>query len=322
MNRIGWKTGKMFFLIVFVLSSMAVLSYAQEYPTKPINFIMPTTIGTVPRALLEDAKKFIDQPFVITVKAGGGGTVAMTALAKEKPDGYTIAMATPLPLVVIPQLRKMNYSLEDFDPVMTFSNSVAGLVVRADSPWKTMKDLVEYAKKNPRKIRCSVSSGVGNFKEVALRCIAKKEGIDWIYVPYPTDDGPGLTDLLGGHIEVLSAGPIWVPHVQAGKLRVLSVYMRSRMRSFPDVPTLEELGYGLSLEVPLAVFAPKGTPPSIVKKLDSVFRKGMDEPGFMQTVKNSNYEILYYNSEDTKKWFEKAKILWASLIKEYNIPAE
>ena len=322
MERKVWKTARIVLLFFLVFIMMPVLSHAQEYPTKPINFIMPTTIGTVPRALLEDAKKFIEQPFVITVKAGGGGTVAMTALAKEKPDGYTVAMATPLPLVVIPQLRKMSYSLEDFTPITTFSQSVAALVVRADSPWNTLKDLVEYTRKNPRKVRCSVSSGVGNFKEVALRCIAKKEGIDWIYVPYPTDDGPGLTDLLGGHIEVLSAGPVWVPHVKAGKLRILAAYMHHRMKSFPDVPTLEELGYGLSLEVPLAVFGPKGTPQAIVKKLDSVFRKALDEPGFIQTVKNSNYELVYYNPEDSKKWFDSARVLWASLIKEYNIPAE
>ncbi len=87
MKRRDWKTSKIFPLIVLALSLMPVLSYAQKYPAKPINFIMPTTIGTVPRALLEDAKKFIEQPFVITVKAGGGGTVAMTALAKDSHQG-------------------------------------------------------------------------------------------------------------------------------------------------------------------------------------------------------------------------------------------
>ena len=108
MKHEDWKTPGIILLLLSVLMMMPVLSQAQEYPTRPINFILPTTIGTVPRALLEDAKKFIEQPFVISVKAGGGGTVAMIGLAKEKPDGYTVAMATPLPLVVIPQLRKMS----------------------------------------------------------------------------------------------------------------------------------------------------------------------------------------------------------------------
>ena len=322
----GWKTRKMVLLFGLAVILMPVLSHTQEYPRKPITLFSPTIPGNsmdvVTRALLEDAKKFLGQPFIVVTKSGGGGTIAMTALAKEKPDGYTLGMCTPLPVVVTPLLRKMSYALEDFTPVLIFADSVAGLVVRADAPWKTLKDLVEYGRANPRKIKCAIASGTGNFKEIAVRVIAQKEQIDLIFVPYSGDDSPGFTDLLGGHIEVLSAGPIWVPHARAGKVRPLVTYMSKRLKSFPDVPTLEELGYGLSLEVPLAIVSPKGTPPSVVKKLDGALHKAMDEPGFKETISSLNYQFAYYNSDDAKKWLKKTKELWTNLIKEFNIPKE
>jgi tripartite-type tricarboxylate transporter receptor subunit TctC len=326
MMRENWKTTGMVFLFGLVLVLMPVLSHAQEYPSKPINVLIPTTPGNgqdvITRALLEDAKKLINQPLIPVNKPGGGGTIALVALAKEKPDGYTIGMTSTLPLIIIPQLRKMLYSMDDFVPILIFSEPSAAIAVRADSPWKTLKDLVEYARKNPRKIRCAVGSGTGNVKEIAMRVIAQKEQVDWIYVNYGEGDSPGLTDLLGGHIEVLSAGPVWVPHVQAGKLRLLASYMRKKLSTFPDVPTLQDLGYGWCLDLPMAFVAPKGTPLPIIKKLDSVFRKAAEEPGFKQTLKNLNYETSYYNSEETRKLYEENLKVWADAIKRFNIPKE
>lgn len=299
---------------------------SQQYPTKPIQVLIPVAPGNgqdiVTRALIEEAKKFIEQPFIPVNKPGGGGTVTLIALAKEKPDGYTLANSTLLPLVIIPQLRKMTYAVEDFEPVLIFSEPSAAIAVRADSPWKTLKDLVAHAKANPRKVRCAVGSGTGNVKEIAMRVVAQKEQIDWIYVHYSQGDAEGLTDLLGGHIEVLSAGPVWVPHVQAGKLRLLASYTRKKLSLFPDVPTFEELGYGWTLDLPLAILAPKGTPQPIIKRLEGVFRKAADEPAFRQTLKNLNYEFSYFSSEESKKVFAEAKTLWAETIKRFNIPRE
>lgn len=302
------------------------LSPAQEYPSRPITVIVTTGAGNtydiLVRALCDEAKKSLGQPFIYENKAGAGGTVGLTSLSKAKPDGYTLAVCTPSPLVRVTQLRKMSYSLEDFVPIMLFGDSVTGLVVRADSGWKTLKDVVEYGKKNPKKLRCAASSSPGSPKEIALRYIAKQEGIDWLYVPYAEGDGPALTDLLGGHIEVISAAPIWKPHVQAGTLRLLAVYLRKRLAEYPNVPTLVELKYDYVNDSPYGILAPKGTPPSIVKKLDNALHKAQDEPGFRTAMKNLETEVIYVNSEDSRKQYEDMRTRWADIIKQFNIPVE
>lgn len=326
MKRKGLRTSEMVLLfgLVMVLL-MPVLSHAQAFPTKSITVVEGSVAGAatdvLPRALCDDCKPYMKYPFVFVVKGGGAG-ITNEYVARSKPDGYNICSVTPLGIVVTPLLRKGLKRLEDFIVINLYTKSVSGLVVRADSPWKTMKDLVEYARKNPRKIRSAVSTGTGNFKETVLRIIAKKEGIDWIYVPHSGGDPGGLTDLLGGHIEALSAGPVWVPHVEAGRLRLLVAYNSKRLTKFPDIPTLADLGYGFSLDVPLAFIAAKGTPAPIVKKIDEIFRKGYNGPGFKTVEKNYNYEPLYMGPEEATKWYYDCLAFWQRTIKEYDIPSE
>ena len=324
MEKKGWKISKMIFLSGFLFLMIPALCYAQQYPTKPINILINKapggTLDIPTRIVASKAEKFLGQPFILSNNGGGGGSVALGIIAKEKPDGYHLVATSSSTLIRVPQFRTVTYKLEDFDPIMYFAAPQTGLAVRADSPWKTLKEFVEYAKKNPRKVTYA-TSGAGSAMHLAMEYIAKQEGIEWIHVPYP-GEAPALTALLGGHVTAVSDSTGWVPHVQQGTLRLLCTHGERRMKTFPDVPILLELGYNYFNEVVFLFVAPKGTPPSIVKKLDEAFHKAMDDPEFIQTMAKFEIEVAYRNSADTKKYLEDAYVSIGKMITELKIPKE
>jgi len=320
MKRKGWKI----ISLSGILFLIPILSSAQSYPTKPINILVGFapggTMDISTRVLASKAEKFLGQPFIISNNGGGGGSVALGIVAKEKPDGYYLAGCTSTGLIRIPQFRPVPYKLEDFIPIMHFGAPQTGLVVKADSPWKTLRELVEYAKKNPGKVTYS-STGVGSPMHLAMEYVAKQEGIQWTHVPYPGST-PALTALMGGHVTAQSGSTEWIPQVRAGEVRLLATHGEKRMKIFPDVPTFRELGYDFINETVFMAAAPKGTPSPIVKKLEEAFHKVMDDPDFIQAMERMEIEITYRNSEDTKKYLEEAYARLGKMIVELKIPKE
>ena len=324
MKQTGWKTKGVFFLFGFFLFLFPTLSLAQDFPTKPINILITFSPGGSAdpsmRLLASKTEKFLGQPFIISNNGGGGGSVAMAILAKEKADGYRLAGCSSTSLIRIPQFRTVPYKLEDFVPIMHFGAPPSGLVVKADSPWKTLKEFVEYAKKNPGKVTYS-SMGIGSPMHLAMEYIAKQEGIQWTHVPFP-GSGPAFLALLGGHVTAESGSSESFPHVREGTIRLLATHHEKRWKSFLDVPTFREMGYDFINESVFMFAAPKGTPPSIVKKLDEAFRKGMDDPEFIQTMEKLEIEVGYRNSEDLKKYLEEAYVRLGKMIRELKLPKE
>jgi tripartite-type tricarboxylate transporter receptor subunit TctC len=320
MKRKGWE---IIFLsgIIFLIP---ILSSAQPYPTKPINILVGFapggTMDISTRVLSSKAEKFLGQPFLISNNGGGGGSVALGIVAKERSDGYYLAGCTSTGLIRIPQFRPVPYKLEDFVPIMHFGAPQTGVVVKADSPFRTFKDLVEYAKKNPGKVTYS-STGVGSPMHLAMEYVAKQEGIQWTHVPYPGST-PALTALMGGHVTAQSGSTEWIPQIRAGEVRLLATHGEKRMKIFPDVPTFRELGYDFINETVFMVAAPKGTPSPIVKRLEEAFHKAMDDPEFIQVMEKMEIEITYRNSEDTKKYLEEAYARLGKMIIELKIPKE
>jgi putative tricarboxylic transport membrane protein len=305
------------FICGLLLALIPVGLFAQDFPTKPVNLIVTFapggTLDVSTRILATKAEKFLGQPVIVSNVGGGGGSVALAQVATKKPDGYTITSCTSTGLIRIPQLRDVPYGPDDFIPVMHFASVQSGVVVKSDSPFKTFKDLIEFARKNPGKVTYA-TSGAGSPMHIAMEFVAMKEGIKWTHVPQ-TGGAPGLTAVLGGHVTAMSDSTEWLPHVKEGSLRLLVTHGEKRMKIFPDVPTLRDLGYDFINETVFMIAAPKGTPAPVIKKLDESFRQAMDDPQFIETISAIAFEVSYRNSADTKKYLDDAYIRFGEMIK-------
>lgn len=295
------------------------------YPTKPINLLIGYAPGGVAdiseRFMASKAEKFLGQPIVVSNNGGGGSSVATGIIATKPPDGYNILGCASTALVRIPQFRPVPYKFDDLIPVMHFAKPVmTPVVVPANSPWKTFKDLVEHAKKNPGKLTYS-TTGVGSPMHLAMEYVAKQEGISWTHVPYP-GSVPALTALLGNHVSFQVGAGESIPYVTAGTLRYLAVVDEKRVQRFPNVPTLRELGYDIFNESVFMFAVPKGTPPAIVAKLEAAFQKAMSDPEFESVMDKVEFEGTFRNSADTRKYLLSAQERIGRLIHELKIPTE
>jgi tripartite-type tricarboxylate transporter receptor subunit TctC len=326
MKERGWTKGRTLFLCGIFLFLIPAFLAAQPYPTRPINI----TIGFSPggavdpavRGLAAATEKYLSQPFVLSNRGGGGGSIALSIVAKEKPDGYHLVGTSTSGIIYVPHFSEVSYKLDDFIPIVMFAKTPhIGLIVKSSSPWKTLKEFVEYAKKNPGAVNYG-TSGVGSPQHLAMEYIAKQEHIQWTHVPYK-GSSEAFMALLGGHITAQSGGIHEIQdHVKAGTVRILAVHGEQRMKNLPDVPALHEAGYNFSGEIYLVLETPKGTPPAIVKRLEEAFRKGTTDPNFIQVMEKMEIEITYRNSEDTKKYLEEAYGRLEQLVKDIKIPKE
>ncbi len=307
-----------FFLLV------PALSLAQEYPTKPINILIGFAPGgavdPAVRALAAASEKYLGQPFVLTNRGGGAGSIALSIGLKEKPDGYHLVGTSTSGIIYVPHFSQVSYKIEDISPILIFANSPhIGLIVKSTSPWKTLKEFVEYAKKNPGAINYG-TSGVVSPQHLPMEYIAKQEKIQWTHVPYK-GSGEAFMALLGGHIAAQSGGVHEIQdHVKSGAVRVLAIHGENRMKGLPDIPTLKEQGYDFTAEIYFLVVAPKGTPPAVVKRLEEAFHKGMEDPNFRKVMENIEIEVVYRGSEDTKKYLMESYGRLEQLVKDIKLP--
>jgi tripartite-type tricarboxylate transporter receptor subunit TctC len=307
---------------LFLLVSASDYSFSQDYPTKPINVLVGFAAGgamdVTSRALGNKAEKFLGQPMIFTNRPGGTGTLAAGIIVSSKPDGYTIAAITQAAFTRTLQLETIPYKLEDFAPIMRYGLAQSGMVVKADSSWKTFKELVEYAKKNPGKVKYG-TLGAWSLPHTSMEIVALKEGVKWTHIPF-AGSAPATTALLGGHIDVGGLSTEFVPHVAAGKLRLLATHGETRMKGFPDVPTFMDLGYDFINDGGFLFVAPKGTPVPIVKKLDDALRKAMDDPEFIKVMEKMLFETSYRDHEGLRRSLEEAYRVHAERIKILKIP--
>jgi tripartite-type tricarboxylate transporter receptor subunit TctC len=297
----------------------------QAYPTKPINLLIGYAPGGVvdisERFLASKAEKILGQPFVVSNNGGGGSSVAYEITARKAPDGYNIVGGASTGLVRIPQFRVVPYQMDDFIPIMHFATPIlTPVVVKSTSPWKTLKELVDYAKKNPGKVTYS-TTGVGSPMHMAMEYVAKQEGITWTHVPFP-GAMPAFTALLGGHVTFQVGAGESVPFIKDGTVRLLANLSQQRVKSWPDTPTLIELGYDFFNESVFMFSAPKGTSKQIIDKLDDAFHKAMADPEFMNVLARVEFEPSYRNSADTRKYLEDAYVRIGRMIQELKIPKE
>jgi tripartite-type tricarboxylate transporter receptor subunit TctC len=303
-------------LLVVVAMFFCAGDARSEYPERNITIMVamapggPTDILT--RALAAGAEKELGKPLVIENKDGGGGSVALSLAANVPPDGYTVCAALNVAVVDTPLMQKVAYRpLKSFTPIMAHSLAEhTALIVKKDAPWKTFEELIAFAKSNPGKIKYS-TAGVGTGMHVAMEVIARKDGIKWIHVPYK-GTAPAVTALLGGHVDVCSAGVGWQIHEKSGSIRALADHAKKRSADYPNVPTLFELGYGFSNETIHGILGPAGLPPAVVKRLQEAFRKGTETPAF-KTAQEQLFTVPV--DLDAQAWGKHLRDRWTSVEK-------
>jgi tripartite-type tricarboxylate transporter receptor subunit TctC len=294
------------------LLAVAPLAAAQDaYPTKPVTMIVPFPPGGVAdivgRPLAAVMEKTLKQPVVVVNRTGAGGAVGMAAVAKSAPDGYTILMALSS-ISIFPVSDRINgktpaYEMKDFAPIALVTADPTVLVVRADSPYHTLKDFVEAAKANPGKINYS-SSGVYGTLHVAMEIFANAAGIKLFHVPYQ-GGGPAVTALLGGQVEALASGPAAaIGQIKGGKMRALAAWSDKRLALLPDLPTFKELGYEAEFYIWAGVFAPAGTPAPIVARLREAVRNGVNDPAFRNAMEKVATPIAYLDAAEFQKYWD------------------
>ena len=262
------------------LARSALAQSAAEFPVKPITFIMPWPAGSGidvwHRAMCETAGRILGQPVVVDNKVGGSGTAGpATMAATAKPDGYTIAHI-PLTIFRLPAMQKTPWDpLKDFSYIIGTSGFTFGIAVRDDSPFKSLKELLDWAKLNPGKLTYA-TSGASTSPHIGMEQIAIKAGAQLTHVPFK--GGPeNVAALIGGHVMAMVDAPSWAPLAEAGQARVLTIWTEQRNPRFKDVPTLKELGYDLELDSPFGIAGPRGMDPAIIKKLHDAFLVGLDD---------------------------------------------
>jgi tripartite-type tricarboxylate transporter receptor subunit TctC len=298
-------------------------AFAQEpFPGKPITMIVPFPPGGVAdltgRPTAASMEKVLKQKIVIENKAGAGGGIGMAQVAKSKPDGYTIMMALSS-ISVIPEADKLlgrapMYTLDQLAPIALISADPTILVVRTESPWKSVKDFVDDAKKRPGSISYS-SSGIYGTLHVAMAMFADAAGITLHHVPY-TGAGPAITALLGGHVDALATGPgTVIQHIKTGKLRALASWGDRRLDALPDLPTFKELGYNAEFMIWSGLFAPAGTPPAVLTALRNAARDAVNDPAFKSAMAAIETPVYYLDAPEFQKFWDADARRLAAVVK-------
>ncbi len=305
-------------LILLLCLSASGWAVAAEYPTKPINLLIGYAAGGSTdlsvRALASEAGKILKQPVVCSNQVGASGTLVLGKVKGEKPDGYTIFNAPTANFCRIPHLQAVPYDpLKDFTFIMQYGMYQYGVCVRADAPWKTFEEFLEYAKNNPRKIKYA-TSGIGTGQHLAMEYLALKLGIKWDHVPFPGGI-QAVANLLGGHVDAISQTTEWKEHVLSGKLRLLAVFTSKRMKAFPDVQTFIEKGYNYAVLSCLSFMGPAGMPKDVVEKLQNAFHESMKSKVFLDVMDRFDMPAVYAGSDALTKFIHKDYQETGELIK-------
>jgi tripartite-type tricarboxylate transporter receptor subunit TctC len=276
-------------LIAALVAVMMVLGvsaiFATDFPTKPIEMQVAYAAGgladSMARAIAKNMEETLGQPVVVVNKPGAGGALGVTALKSAKPDGYTIGVVTSITLTYTPLVEKVNYSIEDFRYLASVGRYQEAFVAASDKPYKNFKELVAYTKKNPGLTYASMHPIDQNI----LNAIAKKEGLDWRAIP--TKGGAEvMTAVVGKHVDFGFSGGIHTSFVKAGDMVVLAATGKQRLLASPEAPTLIESGYDLFFDNDNIIFAPKGIPEDVAKKLTAAIEKAAKDPKYIDLLQN------------------------------------
>jgi len=299
-------------LMICVLAGVLLLlawgpSAEAAYPEKEITLIIPWDVGggtdLVSRAVARLMEEDLGKPVVVVNKPGGGGVIGYRQIAAAAPDGYTLG-SIAAPLIHHKYLSNTYADQKSFSPIALFNMDSCGFIVKADAPWKTLKEALDYAKQNPRKVRVA-TSGPGGALHVTLVMLENATGLQFTTVPYG-GSGPASVALAGGHVEASTDLPSAVHAlIEGGKLRVLAVTSEKRDPEYPDIPTFKESGVDLTYLNWRGIAGPKGIPKEIVARLANSLRKVVDSQKFKDFMKKGHFGYTYKGPEDFAAFMDK-----------------
>jgi tripartite-type tricarboxylate transporter receptor subunit TctC len=278
-------------IVSALLAAGAAHAQTDNYPSRPITMVVPFPPGgfadVTGRPLAIPLGRELGQTVVIENRGGAGGAVGNAAVARAKPDGYTLLMALSS-VTVIPEAerfanRPVPYEMAQFIPVALIAAEANVFLVRPDARWKTLKDLIAEAKQKPGQISYS-SSGVNGVIHLGVEILAHAATVKFLHAPYQ-GGGPSMNALLVGEVDFTSQAPsVGLPQVSGGKARALATSGAERIHAFPDVPTLKELGLDAEYVPWAGMFAPANTPQPVIERLRAAVRKAVEDEGFKKAM--------------------------------------
>ncbi len=292
------------------LSGLSALAQ-DAYPSKPVTMLVPFPPGgvadTVGRPVAEAMGRALGQTMIVENKGGAGGGIGMAQVAKSRADGYNLLMALSS-IVVLPEADKVlkrspMFTLDQLKPVARFTADPTALVVRADSPWKTYQDFIAHVKAKPGQVTFGSSGNYGTM-HVPMEQLKAATGTFMLHVPY-TGAGPAVLALLAGHVDALSTGPSSVmQHVRAGKLRVLAHWGEGRLAALPEVPSFKELGVPISYSQWAGLFAPAGTPESVMARLRQAAKAASEDARARQALAAAGTAFQYQDAPEFERFVQ------------------
>jgi tripartite-type tricarboxylate transporter receptor subunit TctC len=300
----------------------AGLQAQEAWPTRSISMVIPFPPGgvadTVGRPVAEALGRILGQPVVVENKAGAGGGIGMAQVAKAKPDGYTLLMALSS-VTILPEADKVlerqpMYRLDQLVPIARFTADPTVLVVRAESPWKTLDEFIAFARSKPGTLTFGSSGNYGTM-HVPMEMLKQSSGTFMVHVPY-TGAGPAVIGLLGSQVDALATGPATVvQHIRAGRLRALAHWGDGRLASLPDVPSLSERGQRVAFSQWSGLFVPAGTPEAVVNRLRSAAQQAAQDDRVLRTIGTAGSPMQYQDAPEFAEFVRKDAAIMADVVK-------
>jgi tripartite-type tricarboxylate transporter receptor subunit TctC len=291
-------------LTLAALCLAAAASWGQAYPQRPITLVVPCGAGGPTdqhlRAVAEEAGKALGQPIVLDNRPGASGTNAAAMLTRAAPDGYTLGVL-PASVYREPFINKVPFDpASSFSYVILLSDYAFGLAVKADAPWKSWKDLAADAARRPGKINIGATGAVGT-PRIVMDEVGEAARLQFNMIPFK-GDAEVTNAILGGHIDAAPLSGVAVPHIDAGKMRYLVMLTPQRVKRYPQVPTLKELGIDAVIDSPYGIAGPAGMEPARVKVVHDAFKKALESVAGQRVLDQLNQPINYLGSEDYRRY--------------------
>jgi tripartite-type tricarboxylate transporter receptor subunit TctC len=292
------------------------------WPARPITMVVPFPPGgladIVARPVAEAMSRELGQPVVVENKGGAGGGIGMGFAARAPADGYTVLLSLSS-LTVLPEAdallgRAPMYTLAALRPIARFTADPTVLAVRAESPWKTVREFIDDARRRPGAINYGSSGNYGTM-HVPMEILAQNAGIKLTHVPF-TGAGPAVVALLGGQIDAVSSGPATVlQHIKAGKLRALAHWGSARLEALPDVPPLKDAGFAAEYAQWSGLFIPAGVPEPVAQRLRAAARAAAQDAKVREVIQNAGSPILYLDTPEFEQYVQADARRMAEVVK-------